>query len=189
MRENGISFRLQCALNIMVNDLPPFTTPDVLEKCLMLTSVTQFKTQAYINAEKEKCKDSPILLKSLENLKLADPTIRDKVKTNEWADALVRIMIHYYTDKAVVLNNKEANDDDDDSLNVKVVGRFEFTGDIEHKVTNETLRAFAHLNNVSLSKLKTTIMGIDNRVENYKSGSVKGVKCLKEIPPSAVEDE
>ncbi len=189
MRENGISFRLQCALDIMVNDLIPFSSVDVLEKCLMLTSVTQFKSQAYINAEKEKCKDSPILLKSLENLKLADPTIRDKVKTNEWADALVRIMIHYYTDKAAVLNNKEANDDDDDSLNVKVVGRFEFTGDKEHKVTNETLRAFAHLNNVSLSKLKTTIMGIDNRVENYRTNREKGLKCLKEIPPSAVEEE
>jgi hypothetical protein len=32
-------------------------------------------------------------------------------------------------------------------------------------------------------------MGIDNRVENYRTNREKGLKCLKEIPPSAVEEE
>jgi hypothetical protein len=187
--KDGITIRLQCALNILANDLMPFSQTDVLEKCLMNKSVTQFKTQEYIDAEKEKCKDSPILLKSLDRLKLADPTIRNNVKTNEWADALVRIMIHYYTDKAVVLNHTDAADDEDESLDLKVVGRFQFTGDEKHMVTNENLRAFAHLNNSSLSKLKTTIMGIDNRVKDYRTNSEKGLKCLKEILPSAVEEE
>ena len=187
--KDGITFRLQCALNILANDLQPFSQTDVLEKCLMNKSVIQFKTQEYIDAEKEKCKDSPILLKSLDRLKLADPTIRNKVKTNEWADALVRIMIHYYTEKPVVLNHTAAADDEDDSLELKVVGRFEFTGDYKNNVTNEILRAFAHLNNSSLSKLKTTIMGIDNRVKEYKSGSVRGLSGLKEILPTAVEQE
>ena len=187
--KDGITIRLQCALDILANDLMPFSQIDVLEKCLMNKSVTQFKTQEYIDAEKEKCKDSPILLKSLDRLKLADPTIRKNVKTNEWADALVRIMIHYYTDKPVVLNHTAAADDEDESLDLKVVGRFEFTGDENDKVSNENLRAFAHLNNSSLAKLKTTIMGIDNRVKDCKSGSVRGVKCLKEILPTAVEQE
>jgi hypothetical protein len=191
MRENGVTFRLQCGVNIMANDLMPFSSPDVLEKCLMLKSVIQFKTQEYINAELERCKDSPMLHASLKRLKVADQTIRTKVKTNEWADALVRIMIHYYSDNPVVVNSKEEKGEDDESeaLDVKVVARFNFTGLDTDKVTNEKLRAFATLNNTSLLKLKATIMGIDERVKDYKSGSVKGVKGILEILPSAVEEE
>lgn len=193
MRENGVSFRLQCGINIMANDLMPFSSPDVLEKCLMLKSVTQFKTQEYIDAELKRCIDSPMLHASLkERLKIADPTIRNKVKTVEWADALVRIMIHYYSDKPVVLNSEEEEKEDDDeceSLDKKVDARFKFTGLDTDRVTNENLRAFATLNNTSLLKLKATIKGIDQRVKDYKSGSVKGMKGILEIPPSAVEEQ
>ena len=192
MRENGVSFRLQCGINIMANDLMPFSSSDVLEKCLLLKSVIQFKTQEYIDAELERCKDSPMLHASLQGrLKVADQTIRTKVKTNEWADALVRIMIHYYSDKPVVINSKEEKGEDDEceALDKKVVTRFNFTGLDTDKVTNENLRAFATLNNTSLLKLKATIMGVDKRVKDYKSGSVKGMKGILEILPSAVEEE
>jgi hypothetical protein len=192
MRENGVTFRLQCGVNIMANDLMPFSSPDVLEKCLMLKSVIQFKTKEYIDAELERCKDSPMLHASLkERLKVADQTIRTKVKTNEWADALVRIMIHHYSENPVVINSKEEKGEDDEceALDKKVVTRFNFTGLDTDRVTNENLRAFATLNNTSLLKLKATIMGVDKRVKDYKSGSVKGMKGILEILPSAVEEK
>lgn len=185
MRENGVSFRLQCGINIMANDLMPFSSPDVLEKCLMLKSVIQFKTQAYIDAELLKSIDCPILHDSLkQRLKVSDPSIRNKVKTEEWADALVRIMIHYYTDKAVVINVEKQEDDECESLDTKVVERFKFTGVETDRVTNESLRAFASMNNTSLKKMKNTIAGIDERIKDFKSGSVKGMSGILEIIPA-----
>jgi hypothetical protein len=74
-------------------------------------------------------------------------------------------------------------------LDKKVVTRFNFTGLDTDRVTNENLRAFATLNNTSLLKLKATIMGVDKRVKDYKSGSVKGMKGILEILPSAVEEK
>ena len=191
MRENGIMFRLQCGINIMGNDMMPFSSNDVLEKCLMFTSVTQFKTQEYIDKELQNAKDCPILYESLkQRLKVADQTIRDKIKTDEWADALVRLMIHYYTENPVVIGvEEEQHDDECEALDKKVVASFKFTGLKTDTVTNETLRAFANLNNTSLRKLKETIVGIDKRVKDYKSGSVKGMKGILEILPSAVEEK
>lgn len=183
MRENGIMFRLQCGINIMGNDMMPFSSNDVLEKCLMLTSVTQFKTQEYIDKELQNAKDCPILYESLkQRLKVADQTIRDKIKTDEWADALVRIMIRYYTEKPVVIDIEgEQQDDECEALDKKVVASFKFTGIKTDTVTNENLRAFANRNNTSLRKLKETMVGIDKRVKDYKSGSVKGMSGILEI--------
>jgi hypothetical protein len=188
MRENGVNFKLQVSSIFMGNDMPPPDSNDMFEKCLQLTSSVQFKTQEQINELLSQVEDTPELVASrTQKLKVADHTLRFSVKTDDYADSLVRLMIKYYSDKAITLKQTKHIDEEQESLDIKILSRFVMTGLHDDRVTNEVLREFARDTNVGLKKLKETISNIDNRVKEYKTTASRGLSGMKVRPSPSSE--
>lgn len=180
MRENGIPFKIQCSSVFMGNDMPPPDNTDMLEKCLQLTSSVQFKSEDQIKQLLDEVKDVPELLESrTRKFKIADDTLRESVKTNEWADSIVRLMVKYYNDKPVVLKKSKHSDDEQDSLDVKILSCFVVTGNYDDRLTNDVLREFARANSVGLRKLKEAMEAIDTRVKEYRETKFRGLSGIK----------
>jgi len=184
MRENGVNFKLQCSSIFMGNDMPPPDSTDMFEKCLQLTSSVQFKSQEQINELLDQVKDIPELIASrTQKLKVADDTLRASVKTDDYADSIVRLMIKYYDTNAVLLKQSKHADEEQESLDVKILSRFVITGNKEDTVTNDMLREFARETNVGLKKLKETISCIDKRVQEHRDAKIRGLSGIKVRPP------
>jgi hypothetical protein len=176
MRCDGIAFKIQCSTIFMGNDMIPPTSNDMYEKCLQLTSSTQFKTEEQIKQMLEDVKDIPQLYNSYKtNLKLADQNLRANVKSNEWADALIRIIIKYYDNKPIVITKAKFQDEDDESIEKIILSYFTITGKKSDVVSNDVLRTFAINNNVTLKKLKEAINSIDSRVIDFKDRKIRGM--------------
>lgn len=192
MRENGVNFKIQCSSIFMGNDEIPTTSVDMYEKCLQLSSCVQFKSKEQIQILLDDVKDIPQLYDSMEaRLKIADPNLRADVKTKEWADALIRIIIHYYSENPIVISSAKHEDEECESIGKKIMTKFKITGSINDKITNEILRQFAFDNNTSLKKLKENIVSIDSRVKDFRTNQMKGMSGILEIVPiaSAVQEK
>ena len=169
----------------MINDLPGYSSEDVLEKNIQITSTVQFKSQEYINNELEDAKDNPELHAFRKaNLKVADPSIRLNVKQNKWADALVRILIDNYKDTAVVIPKALIEGQQDMRLDERVLSQYVLSGDNTHFVKNEDLRAYAEEEcGCSLKKLKAQIISMNNKIVEgiHKEGTkqFKGLRGIK----------
>lgn len=185
MRENGVNFKLQVSTIFMGNDMPPPDSADMFEKCLQLTSSVQFKSQERIQELLDQVKDNPELVASrTQKLKVADNTLRASVKTDDYADSIVRLMIKYYTDKEITLKQSKHVDEEQESLDIRILDAFVMTGNDDDKVTNDALRDFARDTNVGLKKLKETISCIDKRVKEYRNSTSRGLSGIK-VKPSA----
>lgn len=185
MRENGVEFKIQVSSIFMGNDMPPPDNNDMFEKCLQITSSVQFKTQKQIEELLDQVKDIPELYQSRkEKLKVADDTLRNSVKTNDWADSLVRLMIKYYSDEPVVMKQSKHADEEQESLDIKLMSCFVISGNENDRVTNDVLREFARSSNVGLKKLKETILCINKNVKEYRDAKSRGLSGIKLIPPS-----
>ena len=186
MRENGVSFKLQVSTIFMGNDMPPPDSNDMFEKCLQLTSSVQFKSQDRIQELLDQVKDRPSLVASRQQkLKVADHTLRASVKTDDYADSLIRLMIKYYDTKEILLKQSKHTDEEQESLDIGIEDAFVITGNCEDKVTNDELREFARDTNVGLKKLKETISCIDKRVKEYRNAGSRGMSGIKVRPPPA----
>lgn len=186
MRENGVSFKLQVSTIFMGNDMPPPDSNDMFEKCLQLTSSVQFKSQDRIQELLDQVKDNAELVASRQQkLKVADHTLRASVKTDNYADSLIRLMIKYYSDKEITLKQSKHIDEEQESLDIRILDAFVITGNDEDKVTNDALREFARDTNVGLKKLKETISCIDKRVKEYRNAASRGLSGIKVRPPPA----
>lgn len=188
MRENGVNFKLQVSSIFMGNDMPSPDSSDMFEKCLQLTSSVQFKSQEQINELLKQVENCPELVASrTQKLKPADPTLRSSVKTDSYADSLVRLMIKYYDEKAILLKQSKHIDEEQESLDIKILAHFVTTGDHKDTVTNDMLRVFACDTNVGLKKLKETISCIDKRVKEFRSEKSRGLSGIKVRPPPPAE--
>lgn len=186
MRENGVSFKLQVSTIFMGNDMPPPDSNDMFEKCLQLTSSVQFKSQDRIQELLDQVKDNAELVASRQQkLKVADHTLRASVKTDNYADSLIRLMIKYYSDKEITLKQSKHIDEEQESLDIRILDAFVITGNDDDKVTNDALREFARDTNVGLQKLKETISCIDKRVKEYRNATSRGMSGIKVRPPPA----
>lgn len=185
MRENGVNFKLQVSTIFMGNDMPPPDSADMFEKCLQLTSSVQFKSQEHINEMLDQVKDIPELVASRkEKLKPADVTLRASVKTDDYADSLVRLMIKYYDANAILLKQSKHIDEEQESLDIKILERFIVTGKREDIVSNDVLREFARDKNVGLKKLKETISSIDKNVKEYRNEKCRGLSGIRIKSPT-----
>ena len=85
---------------------------DMYEQCVSFTSVNQFKTQAQI----DKMREDGVSELVLQAYKIKDDTIKDKVLTDEWKNAIVYLLYQNYTEHAVVPNYLSENIEDEDIL-------------------------------------------------------------------------
>jgi hypothetical protein len=182
--KDAMTFNIQSSTIFMVNDLPAYSSEDVLEKCIQITSTIQFKSQEYINNELKDAEGNDDLIAfRTANLKLADPSIRLKVKQNDWADALVRILIDNYKDEPVVIPKALIEGQQDMRLDERVLSQYVLSGSDAHFVSNEDLREYAEECGCSLKKLKAQIISMNKIIKEgkHKEGSkdFKGLRGIK----------
>jgi hypothetical protein len=174
--KDAMTFNIQCTSIFMLNDAPPFTTDDVLEKCLQTISTVQFKSRDYIESALLEAKGNSELLEyRKKNLKIADPSLRGAVKSDVYADALVRILIDNYRDTAVQLPKQIVEGEQDIKLDERIFAEFILTGDEENDfVSNRYLKMFAHKCGCSLKKLKTQLIGMNDRIRQGRGKMESG---------------
>lgn len=158
--QNAVNIKIQCSPLIFNNDVLPVTTTDVFEKCLQINGQCQFKSQAFIDAKLKSAVDNPGLLDLCKRqYRLGDPDIKETVKTPEWTNALIRIIIDNYKTFAVTIeqNNEEENET---PLNEMILQNYTITGSDDDFISNEELREDAKQFKSSLKKLKAGIQFI-----------------------------
>lgn len=179
MRCNPVNIHIQCSQMIFNNDNLPVTTPDVFEKCLQITGQCQYKSQEYIDSKLNDAQDNPDLMELCKRqYRLADPDIIEKVKTQEWSDAFIRILIDNYKTTPVKIEKVNvAGDDNEMSLNESILECFCITGKAEDFVSNEELRGTATSLKASLKKMKEAILYIGNgRVREGKHRTIESTQ-------------
>lgn len=152
--QNAVNIKIQCSPLIFNNDALPVTTTDVFEKCLQINGQCQFKSQEFIDAKMNAAVDNPALLDLCKRqYRLGDPDLKETVKTPEWTDALIRIIIDNYKTFAVTIeqNNEEENET---TLNEMILQNYTITGSDDDFISNEELREDAKQFKSSLKKLK-----------------------------------
>lgn len=181
--KDAATFNIQCTTIFMVNDLPNYTSNDVLEKCLQLTSTIQFKSADYIEKELKDAEGNEELLEfRKKNFKLADPDLRHNVKKTDWADALVHIIIDNYRDQPVSLPKSIIEGDQDIRLDEKVLNTFILSGNDSDFCSNEDLRRFSDDWGCSLKKLKIKICAMNNKIrEGIQKDGKKQYKGFRGI--------
>lgn len=163
--KDAMTFNIQSSTVFMVNDLPAYTTDDVLEKCVQITSTVQFKSQEFINDKLAEAVDNEELYEYRKNnFKVADPNLRTDVKSHKWADALVRILIDNYADAPVTIQKSVIEGEQDIQLDERILSAFKLTGSDDDFVSNEDMRDLAVEWGCSLKKLKAQIIGMNSKI-------------------------
>lgn len=174
--KDAMTFNIQCSTVFMVNDLPAYTTDDVLEKCVQITSTVQFKQQEFINEKLEEAEGNEELYEYRKNrFKVADPNLRTDVKSHKWADALVRLLIDNYADTHVTIQKSAIEGEQDIQLDERILSAFKLSGSDDDFVSNEDMRDLAVEWGCSLKKLKIEILGMNSKIREgiHKEGSKK----------------
>lgn len=194
MRCDPAMINLQCMVVFFLNDIAGATTADVFEQCLEIRSTGQFKSKEFIDGELAATMNAEgeIVNQQLydylsTNYKVGDPELRNKIKQDDWCNALVRIIIDNYHAKEVPLSTKEVEDDEVSAAKL-ILARYEEAGS-NHFVSNSDLREFAEESKMSLKKLKTEIKSIFKHVYEGKAGSKSEIKCLRGIKDRFAESE
>lgn len=104
--QDPVEFCIQARALMMGNDLPPFSSPDCLETAYQFSSSIQFKSQAEIDKRKKDGEPDFLLKLYLP----ADPTIKDKARSEEWAKAWIMLLYEAF---AKPIELAKAEDDKD----------------------------------------------------------------------------
>jgi len=174
--KDAMTFNIQSSTVFMVNDLPAYTTDDVLEKCVQITSTIQFKSQEFIDNKLAEAEGNDELYEYRKNnFKIADPSLRTNVKSHKWADALVRLLIDNYSNNPVKIEKSAVEGEQDIQLDERIITAFNLTGSDDDFVSNEDMRDLAVEWCCSLKKLKIEILGMNSKIREgiHKEGGKK----------------
>jgi hypothetical protein len=178
---NETQISLQTSMMLMANDVPGASNNDVFEKCLEFKTTRQFKSKEYIQ-EKIKNSKSEIQRETYENnFREADTDIKNKAKTQEWADAFIQLIIESYKDVSVfVCNNDE--DNGEESICDAIFNLLNITGNQDDFVSNADVKKVFSEMNVSIKVIKSNLLAIKSVKEGRdKSGKERGYRGIKLI--------
>jgi hypothetical protein len=111
---------------------------DLVEHLLEFESFNQFKSKEYIeeakkaNLEKEESQRYPE--KYFESFYIADPTIKDKVKQDEYKNAFIHLLMMNYQNKACEVKIAEESQEQDSSILSDFLARYEITKNNTDKI-------------------------------------------------------
>lgn len=181
--KDAMTFNIQSSTVFMVNDLPAYTTDDVLEKCVQITSTIQFKPQEFIHDKLADAEGNDELYEYRKNnFKIADPSLRTNVKSHIWADALVRLLIDNYSNNPVKIEKSAIEGEQDIQLDERIITTFKLTGSDDDFVSNEDMRDLAVEWGCSLKKLKIEILGMNPKIrEGIRKEGGKQLKGFRGI--------
>jgi hypothetical protein len=163
-------FRLDISLFPLGNAALKVDSEDVFEHCLQLTSCRQFKTAGEIELIKENA-ISPLEYKGL---CIGDPTIKDRVKTAEWRNALITLIMDSYKDTPVHIR-REAGDEGD-TYTRKILECYEITRSENDIILAQTV---ADKLDDSIKKITPELkcLGVEKR-KIERRGEFRGKVCF-----------
>lgn len=126
LQQNAKKFNIDTTWMIFGNNSLIIDANDTWEECLQCSSVNQFKTKQEI----EKYKNEGMDEIELKRYKVKDTTIKDKVKSVDWANAFVYLLMQNYSDEAVYIEKDNDNDDEEGVSVIKLIKeKFVITND------------------------------------------------------------
>lgn len=173
---------------------------DCYETCCQYSSVTQFKTQAEINAIKA---DETRSETELKRYRLSDPNIKDKCISEQWSNACIMLMVQNFKSFAVPIM---LEDSDEVEINEVIAGineKYEITLDAEHMILADDIKTRLPLLDKKKIALELQAMNV-HKVRCNKTGPFRnkwvytGIKVrppppklpiIDEVEVSEVEDE
>jgi hypothetical protein len=176
-----VEFKIQSSLSMSFNDIPVFEPKDCTETLILFNGIHIFKDKEYI----ENRKKNGATQEELKNYLPADYSINDLIKTQDWINAFLHLIISNYNDNAIkIINDNEKEDMDDfnegnnDNFEF-VINSFSITADDKDIITNKELNTFIDKHNLS-----TTLLKLQRRLKNigalnYRDGNVRGLKRIK----------
>jgi len=126
-------FFIDATFLIMGNDEVVFDEKDVKEHQLEFSSIIQFKSKEEMEYERQKfqpCEDDSEEVKLAKEKEEAifmrayrekDPALKYNCKKVEWANAIVYLLMQYYTDEPISVINKKVCDDEDGLSNREAI--------------------------------------------------------------------
>ena len=121
-------FHIDSTFLIMGNNEVIFDEADVAEQQITFSSVIQFKTQEEIDRMRDD--GEPELL--IQAYKVKKPEIKANCNTEEWANAVVYLLLENYTDNAVPITTISTSDDDGKgSIRKQILQLYHITGKVE----------------------------------------------------------
>lgn len=188
----------QARMIVMANDCPALTNEDCLSTCCEFNSTISFKTQQEIDALRARGEDELVL----QQYKVADPTIKDKCITDEWANAYIMLMVDNYKPYAVPIIDKpvlnpavgEGEDEEDDNkanLRKFIITAFEITKspDSDFLKCDAIQEVFETENYGDISAKKISIELKAIGLKNGKKSGQRGWFGIKKRPPPVATDE
>ena len=126
-------FFIDSTFLIMGNDEVIFDEKDVKEHQLEFSSIIQFKTKEEMDYERLKyqpCEDDSDDIKNAKKreeeifmraYREKDPTLKYNCKNVDWANAIVYLLMQYYSDNPISVINKKVCDDEDGITNREAI--------------------------------------------------------------------
>jgi hypothetical protein len=181
--ENSKEFIVQSRILMMCNDMPEIEPRDALETCFEFKSNIQFKSQEWIDAEREKSVPELVLRK----YRVRDNTLKSSCARQEWKDAMMLLFIDYY--KNAPLEIKQTIEDSTEDLGTTILNNFEITTNDKDMINNAELKRFIEKNKltISLAKLKIELEFMGCKKFRNGKQNIEGVKFLKIL--ETVEEE
>lgn len=170
-------------ITIMCNDLPAVSPKDAEETRTIFRCPYKYFSQEKIDEMREKgC--------NMEFTRLADPMIKQAVKTQPFVDGLRRLIFDsyrptpYVPSDAIKADNKMFQDDENDEFEL-INEAFEFTGNAHDIITLSLLRDWISGNNLNMTvkKLKVHLISMggkhSDRLEVGGHRNVTGITGIK----------
>ena len=178
-----IEFNIQAKMLLMCNDLPKITSTDCLETCVEFNTINQFKSAEEIEKktieieEKVKNTNNKIFRLELNKYKIADPTIKDKIKCNtNWLNAFILLMVDNWKSTKLQIN-KQSYDDEEESLTDIIFKYCDYKQDNNFKITNEEIKELSNMSKCSIKKLKIELYGLGGK--DYRTSTERGLMYFK----------
>lgn len=162
--KDDVQINIDTTWMILGNNSLEIDTNDAWETCVQFSSVNQFKTEEEIEIYKKELDEL-----ELKRYKKKDATIKDKVKTVEWSNAFVYLLMDNYNEKEVYIKKEETDSDEGVSILKLIKDNFNITYNNEHIIKcNDIYEALglkdkkkitAELNSINIFKTKCKKIG------------------------------
>jgi hypothetical protein len=194
--QDEMTFTIDAKILMMANDMPPTSTEDVKEHLVEFKTTQQFKDKRWIDERRTELEE---LVKLGADEQILNEMKRyvegdDEVKLNcvgniDWANALISLVLKYYTpSKLVIETSQESNGD---NLCCILLQRFKITNCETDFISNKKLKDvyYPQMDILdSYKKMRIELLSFDGVKEHKKNGE-RGLKGLVYIYGDTISPE
>lgn len=161
-------FKTDTSILIMGNDPLECSTNDCNEHRFQFNTIIQFKNEEQLQQLQTHYLPEDVLNHHFGKI---DYSLKDKCKTDEWCNAFILLIMHFYKSEPLTVSNSIVNDDDDSNISpliCRIFTTFELTKndddillatDVEGLLNDEKTKIKTELNALGIIKKKVKSRG------------------------------